>query len=179
MFKFIRWKVLSRISSMDLLDWLKYAMLPYTPIGNIVFDEVLFYIQAPWWLSNISIWPQSIVMQNHSFQKCGGVLFIAYNWILAHMKKILTKFTLLFILEVLPFFICLHLCELLLLIYMLLEELLTKQMKGCMVITIQWVTSVVGNDGTMYVVGGRKFFWQGFLNYDGDCDIINFHCRCA
>ncbi len=74
------------------------------------------------------------------------------------MKKILTKFTLLFILEVLPFFICLHLCELLLLIYMLLEELLTKQMKGCMVITIQWVTSVVGNDGTMYVVGGRKFF---------------------
>jgi hypothetical protein len=48
-----------------------------------------------------------------------------------------------------------------------------------MVITIQWVTSVVGNDGTMYVVGGRKFFWQGFLNYDGDCDIINFHCRCA
>jgi hypothetical protein len=39
---------------------------------------------------------------------------------------------------------------------MLLEELLTKQMKGCMVTTIQWVTSVCGNDGTMYVVGGRK-----------------------
>jgi len=38
---------------------------------------------------------------------------------------------------------------------MLFEELLTKQMKGCMVTTIQWVTSVVDNDGTMYV-GGRK-----------------------
>jgi len=168
---------------MDFLDSLKYAMLPYTPIGNIVFDEVLFYIQVPWWLSNISIWLQWIVMQNHSFPKCGGVLFISYNWILAHMKKALTKFTLLFILEILTFFfICLHLCELLLLIYMLLEELLTKQMKGCMVTTIQWVTSVVGNDGTMYVVGGREFFWQGGLNfddvhrcYDGDCDIISFH----
>jgi hypothetical protein len=39
---------------------------------------------------------------------------------------------------------------------MLLEELLTKQMKGCMVTTIQWVKSVVGNDGTIYFVGGRK-----------------------
>ncbi len=100
---------------MDLLDWLKYAMLPYTPIGNIVFDEVLFYIQVPWWLSNISIWLQSIVMQNHSFPKCGGVLFIAYNWILAHMKKGLTKFTLLFILEILTFFsfacICVNSCH--------------------------------------------------------------------
>jgi hypothetical protein len=64
---------------MDLLDSLSYAMLPYTPIGNIVFDEVLSYIQVPWWLSNIFIWLQSIVMQNHSFPKCGGVLFIPYN----------------------------------------------------------------------------------------------------
>ncbi len=71
--------VLSRISSIDRFNAVKYAMLPYTPIGNIVFDEVLFYIQVPWWLSNISIWLQSIVMQNHSFPKCGGVLFIAYN----------------------------------------------------------------------------------------------------
>ncbi len=95
---------MSRISSMDRLDSLKYAMLPYIPIGNIVFDEVLLYIQVRWWLSNMSIWLQSIVMQNHSFPKCGGVLFIAYNWILAHMKKALTKFSLLFILEVLTFF---------------------------------------------------------------------------
>jgi hypothetical protein len=64
---------------MDFLDSLNYAMLPYTPIGNIVFDEVLFYIHVPWWLSNIFIWLQSIVMQNHSFPKCGGVLFIPYN----------------------------------------------------------------------------------------------------
>ncbi len=95
---------MSRISSIDRFDSLKYAMLPYTTIGNIVFDEVLLYIQVPWWLSNISIWLQSIVMQNHSFPKCGGVLFIAYNWILAHMKKALTKFSVLFILEVLTFF---------------------------------------------------------------------------
>jgi hypothetical protein len=50
-----------------------------------------------------------------------------------------------------------------------------------MVTTIQWVTSVVDNDGTMYV-GGRKTNWQAWLNFDdvhtcynGDCDIISFH----
>ncbi len=174
---------MSRISSMDRLDSLKFAMLPYIPIGNIVFDEVLLYIQVRWWLSNMSIWLQSIVMQNHSFPKCGGVLFIAYNWILAHMKKALTKFTLLFILEVLTFFF-----HLLAFVWTLVVDIYVawrivdktnERMYGD---NNTMGDKCCGNDGTMYIVGGRKNIWQGWFNFDdvhrcynGDCDIISFH----
>jgi hypothetical protein len=45
-----------------------------------------------------------ILVQRHSLPKCDGMLFIAYNRVLAHMKETSKKLTLLLCLEVFSFF---------------------------------------------------------------------------
>lgn len=189
MFKFIRLKGFVK----NIFYWLPW----FIEICNVTIHTN--WKHCVWW--GFTLYPSSLVVVQHihlASINCNAKPFMPKNVGVCYLlltieswltwRKLWQSLVSSSSLKFLPFFICLHLCELLLLIYMLFEELLTKQMKGCMVTTIQWVTSVVDNDGTMYVGGRKQIDKLGSIlmmcirvtmGIVTSLVFIGCHCRCA